>query len=299
MCASRCRRRPHRPTVPNDPLVRLSLAVSLALSVAGCGGETEGGRGAGANATGGSQAGGAAFTGGEGGQTSVAGAPGSGGGSGGAVQLSSVVANALDHCALSPTGNPETMEMVVPQELTGSPWGVLDSICHSGGFDLALCAGSTAELTSISIDQTPYTARVVTVGEQLCCVYKDWEEATPGLAAATCGPVYPTVAAMSRCQIIANPDDPQQTLEQVTVPSSPSQDPLWAARDAVCSEGGYDLSSCAGNQATLVTVLENTFIVGNPEPIKGWILTMGNTVCCIWETDGAATPSLLAKTCTR
>jgi hypothetical protein len=105
---------------------------------------------------------------------------------------------------------------------------------------------------------------------------------------------------MTQCQIIRYPnDDPndQQTLETVTVPSSPSQDPLWAARDAICSEGGYDLSRCAGNEATLFTVLENTGIAGNPETYKAWILTMGDTVCCIWETDGAATPNMRARPC--
>ena len=69
-------------------------------------------------------------------------------------------------------------------------------------------------------------------------------------------------------------------------------------RDAICAQGGYDLSRCARSQATLVTVLENKSLEGNLAPVKAWILTLGDTVCCIWETDGAATPSLLAKTCT-
>jgi hypothetical protein len=88
MYASRqCRRSriAHRPAVRNDRLALLSLALSLALPVAGCGGETEGGRGAGAGTTGGaiaaggSLSGGGVFTGGEGGQTSAAGASGDSG----------------------------------------------------------------------------------------------------------------------------------------------------------------------------------------------------------------------------
>jgi hypothetical protein len=88
MCASKHYRRSriaHRPAVRSDPLVWLSLAVSLALPVAGCGGETDGGRGAGAGTTGGARAaggflsGGGAFTAGEGGQTSAAGASGDSG----------------------------------------------------------------------------------------------------------------------------------------------------------------------------------------------------------------------------
>jgi hypothetical protein len=58
-------------------------------------------------------------------------------------------------------------------------------------------------------------------------------------------------------------------------------DQLRPADTSSAGSGGVvDLSSCAGSQATLVTVLENTFIVGNPEPYQAWILTMGDTVCC-------------------
>jgi hypothetical protein len=82
MCASRqCQRSgiAHRPTVKSVPLVWLSLAVSLALPLAGCGGQTEGARGAAPGAAGGSLTGGGSFTGGEGGQTSAAGASGGSG----------------------------------------------------------------------------------------------------------------------------------------------------------------------------------------------------------------------------
>jgi hypothetical protein len=121
------------------------------------------------------------------GGSAAAGGAASTGGSGGAVQLSSVVANALDRCALPPTGNPQTMKMVVPQELTGSQWAVLDSRCRDGGFDLSLCAGSTVDFTSISVDQTPYTAWVVTIGDQTCCVYKTVGDRD--IYSAPCGPI--------------------------------------------------------------------------------------------------------------
>jgi hypothetical protein len=216
-----------------------------------------------------------------------------------------VAADALAHCAISTTGDPQTDAMDVPLSLTGPQWGLLDIVCHDGGFDLSLCAGRTVELTSILTNQippgsstdTPYTARVLALGDQLCCVYKSYD-ATPGLDAATCGPAYPALAAMSRCSIFPHSLDDQQTVEEVTVPSSLPQDPLWDARDALCAGGGYDLSRCAGNQATLVTVLESTTLAGNPEPIKAWILTLGDTVCCIWETDGASAPNLRARSCT-
>jgi hypothetical protein len=226
------------------------------------------------------------------------------GGSGGVTRLSGVAADALSFCSVITTANPQITFMDVPTSLTGAQFGLLDFVCHEGGFELSLCAGNTIELTSILIDKfptssstsTPYTAHVMALGDQLCCVYLSYS-AVPGSVSAPCGPAYPAQAAMSRCSIIPNPLDDQQTIKEVTVPSSLLQDPLWAARDAICSEGGYDLSSCAGKQATLVTGMENTTLEGNPEPKKAWILTLGSAVCCIWETDGAATPSLLARSC--
>jgi hypothetical protein len=52
----------------------------------------------------------------------------------------------------------------------------------------------------------------------------------------------------------------------------------------------------AGKQATLVSVVENAGSDGDGW-ISAWVLTHGDDVCCIWETDSNKPSSLLARKC--
>jgi hypothetical protein len=159
-------------------------------------------------------------------------------------------------------------------------------------------------VTSVHTDEvtlwgsnTTYVAHVIALNNFICCVSLDVEGAVLVGAppAAPCGPAYTARAAMQRCNIGESPTDRAQTVEAVDVPSTLSDAPLWSERAGVCRDGGYDLGKCAGKRATLVSTNENTTIDGKPK--RAWILSHEKDVCCIWETDGAEPPKLLAREC--
>jgi hypothetical protein len=215
-------------------------------------------------------------------------------------------AAALAQCSISPVGDAEIGPLDIPSDPRHGAAGFFDSLypeCVAGGFDLFGCAGQTAQVTSVPIDEASpnstdshYWAHVIALGDAVCCVYKSFV-GTPGLVSAGCGPAYVARAAIQRCKIIENPTAPNQTLEMVSVPPTLSADQLWTQRAAVCDDSGYDLSKCAGEQATLVTVVESATLDGHPDPMKAWILTHGSDVCCIWETDGGKPEAMLATQC--
>ena len=115
---------------------------------------------------------------------------------------------------------------------------------------------------------------------------------------APCGPAYPALAAMAQCNIVLRsaegllPIGVQFSFEEVTLPEELTQDPTWGPRDSLCREGGYDLSGSIGQPATLVAGVEITgeAVDGVDYQFSAWVLTQGDHVCCIWETDGRLTP---------
>jgi hypothetical protein len=139
---------------------------------------------------------------------------------------------------------------------------------------------------------------VIAVDDFVCCVSLDVEGSALAGAppAAPCGPAYTARAAIRRCNVVEYPGDPAQTVEEVSVPSTFSDAPLWSERAGICRDGKYDLAKCAGKRATLVSINENTTLEG-PNPKRAWILSHESEVCCIWETDGAEPPKLLAREC--
>lgn len=222
--------------------------------------------------------------------------------------LSGGAAAALMRCSFTPTGEAESTTFDVPSDVRGARAGnfwALSDACVAGGWDLAHCAGQTAKVTSVHTDQVTtwgpdsrYIAHVIEHDDFVCCVTLSVEgmTVTGGPPAAQCGPAYTARAAMQRCNIIEYPGDSAQTVEEVSVPSTFS-DVIWRERASICHDGKYDLAKCAGKRATLVSINENSILEG-PDAKRAWILSHESEVCCIWETDGAEPPKLLARECT-
>lgn len=215
--------------------------------------------------------------------------------------------SAFESCGIRVTGSPSVEDETLPADLSSrAVFASMDYACRDGGWDLQRCAGGPISLTTWATEKTGDVGRVMAVsvrqGEALCCVYQYQELPQSGyggstMIAAPCGPAYRAVSAMKECSIIANPTRRRPSVEEVTLPLSLAGDALWGPRGAICDQGGYDLSGCLGKKATLTTVLESHGLAANPAPFSAWILTEGDTVCCIWETDGADAPSLLPKRC--
>jgi hypothetical protein len=219
------------------------------------------------------------------------------------VPLTGLAAVELERCGIEPASGARTDPFELPHELKTLPYSHMEEACASGGFDLARCAGNTVEITYVDIDVVGgapglhYRAHVVTLDDSVCCTYVSAGPVTGGgLGPINCGPAYPARAAMERCYIGRHPREPKQMLEEVSVPAQLSEDPLWSARAKVCRKGDYDLTKCAGKQATLVSVVENAGFDGDGW-LSAWVLTHGDDVCCIWETDSNKPSSLLARKC--
>jgi hypothetical protein len=225
--------------------------------------------------------------------------------------LTGAVAALLEHCSIVAIGGGDTVSLEVPSELMrrpsselGAQFGILKEACVAGGFDLARCAGKTAQLISVRTDEvtpwgpdTRYIAHAIALDDFVCCAYRSVSGAAlvPGIFPATCGPAYTARAAMQRCNIIPLASGPEQTVKEVSVPFKFADDPLWAERAGICRDGEHELAKCAGKQATLVTVNEDTS--GRYDWKKASMLTYENQVCCVWETAGAKPPALLPRNC--
>jgi hypothetical protein len=228
------------------------------------------------------------------------------------VPLPDAVAATLKRCLITRITKAEETTLEVPSDPSdvhgerASQFAPLSERCVAGGWDLARCAGQTAQVTSVHADgpaawgpDTRYIAHVIALDNIVCCVtfMEEGSTLTGAPPSAPCGPAYTARAAFQRCNIVEYPGDRAQTVEEVSVPSMLSDDPLWSDRARICRDGKHDLGRCAGKRATLVSTNENTTLEGRANPKMAWILSHEDEVCCIWETDGAEPPELLAKEC--
>ena len=59
--------------------------------------------------------------------------------------------------------------------------------------------------------------------------------------------------------------------------------PNWSIKASNCEQGGWDLSQCAGHTATFTSV--NTGTTTGSGTLTAWVVTLGSTVCCVYESD--------------
>jgi hypothetical protein len=96
----------------------------------------------------------------------------------------------VNDCAIPNDGTFTVQQIDLPTSLTGPNWGIKSSACAEGGWDLSLCAGSTATFSAFNMGNGsdpngPTTAWVVTRDSTVCCLYESGN-GNPGIYSVAC-----------------------------------------------------------------------------------------------------------------
>jgi hypothetical protein len=207
----------------------------------------------------------------------------------------------LSSCGIKTIEAPTTQTLTVPKSpTTADPqamWQPLLTACTDGGWDLARCAGSDILVTSATTDQTqtgnalPVTVNVMTKGSEVCCVTRTIA-APGGPMAAKCGPSTIANTALTACAI---PTVAQSGVIELDIPADLTG-PNWAVKSQTCTEGGWNLSLCAGSTATFSSFSTGTVsAAGNP--LTTWVVVQGGIVCCLYASEANSNPGISPISC--
>ena len=70
--------------------------------------------------------------------------------------------------------------------------------------------------------------------------------------------------------------------------------PNWGVKADNCQQGGWNLAQCAGQTATFTSF--DTGLTNQWGSITAWVVTLGDTVCCVYESENS-NPGILAAPC--
>jgi len=70
--------------------------------------------------------------------------------------------------------------------------------------------------------------------------------------------------------------------------------PNWSVKADNCQQGGWNLAQCAGQTATFTSF--DTGMTNQWGPITAWVAAVGDTVCCVYESDNS-NPGILPASC--
>lgn len=90
----------------------------------------------------------------------------------------------------------------------------------------------------------------------------------------------PVVDALDDCTLSSSePGEPIPT----TLPTMLTN-ANWSVKADACEQAGFDLTTCAGEMATLYPFQQT--VEKNPgHPTTGWVIAVGDTICCVYLAD--------------
>jgi hypothetical protein len=212
---------------------------------------------------------------------------------------------ALADQGLEITGSSQTITVTLPAALTDADWGLKALNCQQGGYDIKPLAGRTVCLLGQGIVQrcsnAGDTAWVVMSDGTAKCIYETSKTLTPGVfpvrSNSKCPPADggPDLASAPGCDLkvaaqavaalgIAAVGDPR-TLT-TTLPASISNDAQWGVKASVCQQGGYDISSLAGQTVCLVGQGFTPACAGSPD--TEWVVMSNGAVKCVYGSSQTA-----------
>jgi hypothetical protein len=102
--------------------------------------------------------------------------------------VDNAIISELKRLQITTVGSPRSVELLIPEVLSGPNWGLTKIICDEGGYDLSASTGKKMIFTAFPIREKwrdePLDVWIITDQQKIVCVYKAVREgsnAAPGI----------------------------------------------------------------------------------------------------------------------